>query len=87
MNHKPYLLNNIIVIVVVISTLLYANPTTEAQANSVNDEYYFLRSWGGEASQIRYPNAIGVNAKKEIFIVNYGKMTIMNKIQEPTKFA
>lgn len=48
MNHKPNLLNNIIVIVVVISTLLYANPTTEAQANSVNDEYYFLRSWGGD---------------------------------------
>lgn len=85
MNHKPYLLNNIIVIVVVISTLLYANPTTEAQANSVNDEYYFLRSWGGEASQIRYPNAIGVNAKKEIFIVNYDKMTIIEQISRTYK--
>ena len=79
MNHKPYLLNNIIVIIVVMSTLLYANPTTEAQANSVNDEYYFLRSWGGEASQIRFPNAIGVNEKREIFIVNYGKMTIIEQ--------
>jgi len=47
MKHKSDLLNNIIVIVVVISTLLYANPITEAQANSVNEEYYFLRSWGG----------------------------------------
>jgi len=48
MNKKLSDLINIIVIFVIIGTLVCAKPMAKVQADAVNDEYYFLRSWGGE---------------------------------------
>jgi len=79
MNQKQSYLINLLVVVIVISTLFYANPTAKVQADTVNDEYYFLRSWGGDAEQIRYPNAIGISPNNDIYVVNYGKMTLIHQ--------
>lgn len=77
MNKKLSYLINFIVIVGIISTLLYAKPMAKVQADAVNDEYYFLRSWGGGAGQIRYPSALGVATNNDIYVVNHGKMTVI----------
>ena len=70
MNHKPYLLSTILVIIVVMSTLLYANPTTKAQADSVNDEYYFLRSWGGDGFGLLSPRGLDFGLDGTIYIAS-----------------
>ncbi len=51
----------------------------KVQADVVNDEYYFLRSWGGGADQIRFPSAIGVSSNNDVYVVNNGKMTIIHQ--------
>jgi len=56
-----------------------AKPLSTVNAETRAEEYFFLRSWGGAADQIRYPRAIGVGLDNRIYSINNGRMTVINQ--------
>jgi DNA-binding beta-propeller fold protein YncE len=78
---RTYLIIKSLFLLVFLLVCLFKPEQVSISAQSESEDYYFVRSFGGGADHVATPFGITVGPQNQIYVINNGRMTVINQNQ------